>query len=117
MLFKVKSVDPFHDYVMVRRCDHTVSAGGLFVIQDSPSNLAEVIGVGPGREGVPGTKPLVKVGDKVILDKWIGTKVMVDGVECTLVKWYDCQAGVQLTEGEATDDGRTSDPTGSASRM
>lgn len=100
MIYGAKFVKPLHDFVLVKRCPvHESSPSGIVLTAVSTSNyLAEVVAVGDGRVGVPGATPTVKPGDKILIDKFIGMKVDIDGVEHTLVKWYDCQALVEIGE-------------------
>ena len=58
--------------------------------------MAEVIAVGPG--GIVDGKTVtmsVKAGDKVITDKYAGTKVTLDEVEYIIVKQSDILAIVE----------------------
>ena len=58
--------------------------------------VAEVIAVGPGGN-VDGkdVQMYVKVGDKVIASKYVGTQVKVDGEEVTIVRQSDILAIVE----------------------
>lgn len=58
--------------------------------QEKPQ-MAEVIAVGPGTKDV--TMEL-KVGDKVIISKYSGTEVKIDGEEYTILKQEDILAVV-----------------------
>ncbi len=75
-----------------------VSKGGLLLAasaQEKPQ-YAAVIAVGPG--GMIDGKEIkmdVKVGDKVILSKYSGTEVKIDGEEYTIVKVSDILAVVE----------------------
>ena len=53
---------------------------------------AEVVAVGPGTEDV---KMEVKVGDKVLISKYSGTEVKLDGQEYTIVRQSDILAIVE----------------------
>ena len=60
--------------------------------QEKPQ-IAEIVAVGPG--GVVDGKEItmeVKVGDKVILSKYAGTEVKIDGVEYTILRQNDILA-------------------------
>ncbi len=59
--------------------------------QEKPQ-MAEVIAVGPGTEDV---KMELKAGDKVIISKYSGTEVKVDGQEYTILKQEDILAVVE----------------------
>ena len=58
--------------------------------------VAEVVAVGPGKVK-DGTlvKPEVKVGDKVLTNKYAGTEVKMDGVEYTILGEGDILAIVE----------------------
>jgi len=93
------SVIPFHDFVIVRTIDNPnkVTPGGIIIPETAEKQpLAQVIGFGPGCTGLPQTSPIgiLKVGDIVILQRYVGTKVDINGQICMLVKWYDVQAKV-----------------------
>ena len=75
------------------------TSGGIFLTaaaQEKPQ-IAEVIAIGPGKITDNGTfAPMtVKVGDKVIMSKYAGTEVKVDGVEYTIVRQGDILAIVE----------------------
>ena len=72
--------------------------GGIILTgsaKEKPS-VAEVIAVGPGGmvDGNPVTMT-VKPGDKVITDKYAGTKITLDEVEYIIVKQGDILAIVE----------------------
>ncbi len=54
--------------------------------------VAEVVAVGPGKADVTMG---VKVGDKVLISKYSGTEVKLDGAEYTIVKMEDVLAVVE----------------------
>lgn len=57
---------------------------------------AEVVAVGPGALVEGKRVPMeVKVGDKVLYSKYVGTEVKVDGVEYTILKQEDILAVVE----------------------
>lgn len=56
--------------------------------QEKPQ-MAEVIAVGPGTEKDPME---LKVGDNVLISKYAGTEVKLDGVEYTILKQEDILA-------------------------
>jgi chaperonin GroES len=92
----LKNIEPLHDFVLVERITVEETPSGIVVPTREEQNLAKVISVGPGREGVPGSKPELKRGDYVLLAKFIGTKIVVDNKDYHLIKWYDCQAKITL---------------------
>lgn len=54
--------------------------------------ISEVVAVGPGDKD---TEMVVKVGDKVVVGKFSGTEIKVDGQEYTIVKQNDILAIVE----------------------
>ncbi|MBO5238147.1 MAG: co-chaperone GroES [Lachnospiraceae bacterium] len=57
---------------------------------------AEVIAVGPGAEVDGKVVPMqVKVGDKVVYSKYVGSEVKLDDVEYTIVKQADILAIIE----------------------
>jgi chaperonin GroES len=86
------NVKPLRDRVLVRRIEEEEEkkVGGI-IIPDSAKEKpqqAEVIAVGSGRILENGsTVPLtVKAGDKVLVGKWSGTDVKIDGEEYLILK-------------------------------
>ena len=70
------------------------TAGGLILAasaQEKPE-ISEVVAVGPGTDKHPMT---VSVGDKVIISKYSGTQVKVDGEEYTISEVKDILAVVE----------------------
>jgi chaperonin GroES len=92
MLFNIESVEPQYDFILVKRYKgNIISPGGIELVQEEEGNLAEVVAVGPGREGLPIT---VKPGDKVLVARYIGVPLMLNGEAHLLIKAYDAQAKV-----------------------
>ena len=87
------------DRVVVKMTEaEEVSKGGIILAaasQEKPS-VAEVVAVGQGGV-VDGheIKMELKVGDKVLLSKYSGTEVKLDGVEYTIVRQSDVLAVVE----------------------
>ena len=84
-------VRPLHDRVLLKRVEeHEQKVGGIIVpdsAKEKPQQ-AEVVAVGSGRILENGQRePLaVKAGDKVLVGKWSGTEVKLDGTEYLIVK-------------------------------
>ena len=82
---------PLHDRVLVRRIEAEEKTAGGIIIPDSakekPSE-GEVIAVGTGTRSESGTiTPLdVKVGDRIMFEKWGASDIKVDGEELLIVK-------------------------------
>ena len=85
------NIRPLHDRILVKRLDEeTKTSGGLFIPDSAKEKplQAEVIAVGSGRVLDSGQKlPLdLKAGDKVLIGKWSGTEVKVDGEDLLILK-------------------------------
>lgn len=85
------NVKPLRDRILVRRIEEAEQKVGGIIIPDSAKEKplqAEVVAVGTGRVLENGTKvPLtVKAGDKVLIGKWSGTEVKIEGEEFVIVK-------------------------------
>ncbi len=87
---------PLADRVILTMVEpEETTKGGIILTgtaKEKPS-IAEVVSVGPG--GVVDGKDVVmtvKVGDKVITDKYAGTKVTLENVEYVVVRQHDILA-------------------------
>lgn len=85
------NVRPLHDRLVVRRLEEGEQLVGGIIIPDSAKEKpteAEVVAVGSGRILESGERmPLaVKAGDKVLIGKWSGTEVKVEGQEYLILK-------------------------------
>ena len=85
-------VRPLRDRVLVRRIEeqNEKTAGGIIVpdtAKEKPQE-AEVVAVGSGRVLESGDRvPLtLKAGDRVLVGKWAGTEVKIDGEEYLILK-------------------------------
>ena len=90
---------PLGDKVVLKQkaAEETTKSGIILTTsaQEKPQ-VAEVVAVGPG--GIVDGKEVamyVKVGDKVLLSKYAGTEVKLDGEEFTIVKQNDILAIVE----------------------
>jgi chaperonin GroES len=85
------NVKPLRDRVLVRRIEEEEQKVGGIIVPDTAKEKpqqAEVVAVGTGRILDDGTKvPLaLKAGDKVLVGKWSGTDVVIDGEEYLILK-------------------------------
>jgi chaperonin GroES len=85
------NVRPLRDRVLVKRLDEGEQKVGGIIIPDTAKEKpqrAEVVAVGSGRILENGTRvPLtVKAGDTVLVGKWSGTDVKIDGTEYLIIK-------------------------------
>lgn len=99
MVYGVKAINPQHDNVLVKRCaPPAITPGGVHMFTEEEQKHAIVLAVGPGRAEVPATFPLCKRGDVVLIDRFVGIKLTINGQECNMVKWGDICAVLELTE-------------------
>jgi chaperonin GroES len=91
---------PLHDRVIVKRTEEERTSPGGIVIPDAAAEKpikGEVIAPGPGRILDSGdVRALdVKVGDKVLLRKYAGHEVKVEGEELLVMKEDDIMAVIE----------------------
>ena len=87
-------VRPLHDRILVRRVAEEEKTKGGIIIPDTAKEKpqeGEVVAVGPGRMTDEGKRlPMeVKKGDHVLIGKYSGTEVKIDGVEYTILREDD----------------------------
>jgi chaperonin GroES len=85
------NVKPLRDQVLLRRLEESEQKVGGIIIPDTAKEKpqkAEVVAVGSGRLLENGSKvPLdLKAGDKVLIGKWSGSEVKIDGQDYVIVK-------------------------------
>ena len=91
------SIKPLADRVLVKRLesDEEQKVGGIIIpdtAKEKPQE-AEVVAVGPGKlEEGKRVEPEVKVGDKVLIGKYSGTEVKMDGEEYLIMREDDILA-------------------------
>jgi chaperonin GroES len=93
-------VYPLHDRVLLKRLEEQEVKRGGIIIPDTAKEKpqeAEIIEAGKGRVNDEGkTIPLaVKKGDKVLIGKYSGTEVTVDGVELVIVREEEILAVIE----------------------
>lgn len=84
-------ITPIKENIVVKRIEEEEQQVGSIIIPDSAKEkplTAEVIAVGSGRTLKDGTKvsPEVKVGDKVLIGKYSGSEVKLDGTEYLILR-------------------------------
>ncbi len=87
-------IRPLSDRVLVKRVEEEEKTKGGIIIPDTAREKpteARVIAVGKGKIGEDGklAPPSVKAGDRVLLSKWGGSEVKLDGVEHLIVREDD----------------------------
>ena len=93
------TIKPLADRVVIKmvEAEETTKSGIILAgaAKEKPQ-VAQIIAVGPG--GVVDGKEIkmeVKVGDKVLISQYAGTKVKLDGVENIIVRQSDILAVVE----------------------
>jgi chaperonin GroES len=88
------NVRPLADRILVRRIEEKESIRGGIIIPDTAKEKpqeGEVVAVGPGRKTEEGKVVPVdlKKGDRVLIGKYSGTDVKLDGVEYVILREDD----------------------------
>ena len=93
------NIKPLADRVVIKmlESEETTKSGIVLpgTAKEKPQ-MAEVVAVGPG--GVVEGKDIVmevKISDKVLISKYAGTEVKLDGVEYTILRQSDILAKVE----------------------
>lgn len=109
------TIKPLADRVVIKavEAEETTKSGIILTAaaQEKPS-VAEVVAVGPG--GVVDGKKVemfVKVGQKVLISKYSGTEVKVDGEQYSIVRQEDILAVVEGGEKAAPKTAKTAPKT------
>lgn len=89
------TIKPLADRVLLKSVEAEETTKSSIILaasaQEKPE-MSEVVAVGPGTDENPMT---VKAGDKVIISKYSGTQVKIDGVEYTITSIKDVLAVVE----------------------
>ena len=88
------NVRPLADRILVRRIEEKESMRGGIIIPDTAKEKpqeGEVIAVGPGRLTEEGKRIAmeVKKGDRILIGKYSGTDVKIDGTEYIILREED----------------------------
>ena len=84
-------IRPLQDRVLIKRIDEQQQVRGGIIIPDTAKEKpqeAEVIAVGPGKVNDDGKRVAVdiKVGDKVLVGKYSGSDIKIDGEDFVIVR-------------------------------
>lgn len=95
---------PLHNRIVVERVEESEQKAGSIIIPDSAKEKpqqASVIAVGPGKLDNDGKRqPIdVKVGDRVLIGKYSGTDITVDGNEYVILTEDEVLAVVEAESG------------------
>ena len=93
------NIKPLADRIVIKMCEaEETTKSGIILTSASKERpqVAEIVAVGPGGI-VDGNevKMTLKVGEKVLISDYAGTKVKVDGEEYTIVRQSDVLAIVE----------------------
>lgn len=92
------NIKPLGDRVVIKMLESEETTKGGIILAGTAKEkpqIAEVVAVGPGVVEDGKTVPMeVAVGDKVLMSKYAGTEVKIDGVEYTILSQKDILAKV-----------------------
>ena len=93
-------VNPLQDRILVRRLEEAETVRGGIIIPDTAKEKpqeAEVVATGPGRLSDEGKRlPMtVKSGDRILIGKYSGTEVKIDGADLLILREDDVLAIVE----------------------
>src|SRR5439155_721109 len=99
---KSMNVRPLADRILVRRIEEKETMRGGIIIPDTAKEKpqeGEVVAIGPGRMTEDGKRIAMegKKGDRILIGKYSGTDVKIDGTEYTILREDDV-LGVLATE-------------------
>jgi chaperonin GroES len=91
------NVTPLGDRILARRLEPAEEASGGIIIPDTAKEKpleAKVVAVGAGRRNEDGERlPIeVEIGDRILVTKYGGTEVKLDGVEHVILREDDVLA-------------------------
>lgn len=92
------NIKPLGDRVVIKMLESEETTKGGIILAGTAKEkpqIAEVVAVGPGVVEDGKAVPMeVAVGDKVLMSKYAGTEVKIDGVEYTILSQKDILAKV-----------------------
>ena len=88
------NVRPLADRILVRRIEEQETVRGGIIIPDTAKEKpqeGEVVAIGPGRMTEDGKRIAmeVKKGDRILIGKYSGTDVKIDGTEYVILREDD----------------------------
>jgi chaperonin GroES len=88
------NVQPLADRILVKRLQEEETKRGGIIIPDTAKEKpqqGEVVAVGPGRLDEKGVRIAleVKKGDRILMSKYAGTEVKIEGEEYTIMREDD----------------------------
>ena len=105
------SIQPLHDRVIVKRIDEGEQVRGGIIIPDTAKEKpqeGEVIAAGAGKYREDGSRQAldVKAGDRILLGKYSGSEVSLEGEELLIIR-EDEILGIIKRAGAAASSGNT----------
>ena len=95
----MKTLKPYLDKVVIKMVETEETTQSGIVLPGNAKEkpqMAEVLAIGPGAVEDGKTIPMeVKVGDKVLMSKYAGTEVKIDGNEYIILSQKDILAIVE----------------------
>jgi chaperonin GroES len=93
------NVKPLADRILVRRLEEKEEIRGGIIIPDTAKEKpteGEVVAVGPGRVTKEGKRVALEIskGDRVLLGKYSGTEVKIEGEEYVILREEDVLATI-----------------------
>jgi len=87
-------VNPLGDRILVKRLEEKETTSGGIIIPDTAKEKPQqgkVIAVGPGKLNDDGTrtKPEVSKGDRILISKYAGTEVNIEGDDYIILREDD----------------------------
>lgn len=93
-------IRPLSDRILVKREDASETVKGGIIIPDTAKEKPQegkVVASGPGRTDENGkrVKMEVKKGDRILMGKYAGTEVKIDGIEHIIMREDDVLAVIE----------------------
>jgi chaperonin GroES len=103
------NIKPLHDRIVVRRIEEIEKVRGSIIIPDSAKEKpqeGEVIATGEGKYTKDGSRQVldIKVGDRVLFNKYGGSEIRLDGEELLIIR-EDEILGIVTRAGSAVGSG------------
>lgn len=94
------TIKPLADRVVIKMTEAEETTKSGIILSGSAKEkpqVAEIVAVGTGKVNDDGkiTPMSVKIGDKVLISKYAGTEVKIDGIEYTILRQDDILAVVE----------------------
>lgn len=91
------NIRPLHDRIVAKRREQEEQVRGGIIIPDSAKEKpqeAEIVAVGPGKTDDSGNRVAldVKVGDRVLIGKYAGSEIKLDGEDLLILREDDVLA-------------------------